>query len=503
MKKVIGFLLLVVIVIIGIIFLGKNIILKEVLERKLTKINSAPVYIESVELSPFDNYITLKNVNITSLKNKKQFITMDELKTFYSIDYLNKIITLNDTEISNIIFFKDSDIDDDSEKEKASKMEIFSDRISKVEEDVKKEKVLSELKKLYLEKIDIDSSKIDIAIEQKYSELKKMGNKILNLKETNEVMDIKDSLKRIKQNKGKLSDILGEIGKIGKVSKKLIKDTNIDLLRDEIKDLKKAEEFREFLDDIIKDFLNKNKFVLTDLDTYINIYLNAIYEEKIYEYYLKYIKLLEEIEKRKANELENSNEDSWELYFKSISLTSNMYGIDFNGEIKNFSSKLSKNKDNIYFKFFGEKGQTIGELRGYFNLENYEPAARLSIPEVNSKDINSDIFKEGEATVEQYLLTEKGYLLIDGDINFKNIKLNSLKLMNYMKIEDILIREILSPILEEIREANISYRYDTYTRKLRVKSDLSEVFSKIINDENSSLKIKMREKIRNKYLEKN
>ena len=51
------------------------------------------------------------------------------------------------------------------------------------------------------------------------------------------------------------------------------------------------------------------------------------------------------------------------LFFNSISITSNVYGISFNGEVKNFSTRLSKDTDNTEFKLFGEKGNTIGEFK--------------------------------------------------------------------------------------------------------------------------------------------
>ena len=179
-----------------------------------------------------------------------------------------------------------------------------------------------------------------------------------------------------------------------------------------------------------------------------------------------------------------------------------MYGISFNGEIKNFSSKISENKDNINFKLFGEKGQTIGELRGYINFQKYKTEMSLNVPELNSVDFNNKIFMGGEAAANQYVYTDNDFLHTEGRVYFKNLELNGEELAKTMKIGDPLIRELVIPILAELRGGEISYIYDTRSRKLIIKTDFADIFEKIINDENSSLKVKMREKIKEEYLNK-
>ena len=239
-----------------------------------------------------------------------------------------------------------------------------------------------------------------------------------------------------------------------------------------------------------------------DLDDYINLYLNAVYEERVYEIYLKYLKLISEIDRRSFLENIKENKNNWELYFNSIILTSNMYGISFNGEITNLSSKIFKNTENINFKLFGEKGQTIGELRGYMNLAKYQIQATLNIPEFNSADFDTEIFIGGEGTIGQYLYTDNYFLQTEGRINFKNLKINGENLAKTMKIDDELVRELIIPIFSEIKGGEISYNYDTRSRRLKIKTDLADIFEKIINDDNSSLKLKMREKIKEEYLNK-
>lgn len=509
-KKIIGITFIIIVFLIAFVFLAKDFIIKEILERKLTKINNAPVHIEKVYLSPLDNYITIKNIKITSALNKDNlFITIDELKSYYKVDYLNRVISLSDTEIENIIFF-DDDVENEKNRENsrkeekilASKNDIFSDRISEAEEKFKKDKVLSELKNLYLEKIDIDSNKIDEAIKEKYKKFESIYKKNAEAN-ANEVESIKESLKNLKKiDKNNLSEVLNELSNIGKSSSNIAKNLNIEDLKVQFSELRKDEQFKDLLDNIVKEFLNKNRFVLMDLDTYINIYLNAIYEEKIYEVYLKYLKLISEMDRRKFLEGMEENKNDWEVYFNSISLTSNMYGINFNGEIKNLSSKISKNKDNVNFKLFGEKGQTIGELKGYINFDKYQTELTLNIPELNSNDFNREIFLAGEGSISQYSYTDNYFLHTEGTIYFKNLKINGEKLANKMKIDDELVKELIIPLLSELKGGEVSYKYDTRSRKLTLNTDLADIFEKLINDENSSLKLRMREKIKEEYFNK-
>lgn len=503
MKKLIGFIFLFIVVFIVGVYLSKNFVVKEILERRLTKMNNAPVVIKSVNLSPFDNYIIIKDIKIASTVDKEsQFITIDEFKSYYSIDYLNRVIKLNDTEINNIVLFE-------KEGEKATnlsaKNEFFVDKISEAEEQFKKDQVVTELRNLYLEKIDVDTTRMDEAVQDKIFKLDLVHNRIAEVTEPDSFENIKNSLRKLKnirKNKDNISDILNELSNLGKSAKEIRKNTNLEDLKEQVKELRKNEEFKELLDSIVKEFLNKNKFVLVDLDTYINLYLNTVYEEKIYEVYLKYLKLISEIDRRKFLENIEENKDGWELYFNSISLTSNMYGINFNGEITNFSSKISKNMENINFKLFGEKGQTIGELRGYLNLDNYQVHATLNVPEVNSVDFNSEIFIGGEGMVNQNLYTNNYFLETEGTMYFKNLKINGEKLVEKLKITDDLVKELLVPILGEINGGQITYKYDTKNRKLTIETDLASIFEKIINDDSSSLKIKMREKIKERYLDK-
>ena len=258
----------------------------------------------------------------------------------------------------------------------------------------------------------------------------------------------------------------------------------------------------ESLDRVVRSFLDRNKLILFDLDSYINIYLNLVYEQKIYNLSLKYRDILDEIRLRKQKDSKLSDGDIWELFFNSISITSNVYGIGFNGEVKNFSTRLSKNQGDTVFKLFGEKGNTIGEFRGFINFNTELTESTLNIPEADLKDLGSDLLKGGEGVLFQSLSTNGYHLAIKGSIHLKNMKLDIDKVIESMKIEDEVIKEIIAPLLRELNTGEIYYSYNTDTRILTIKTNVVEVFDDILNGANSSLKTKIRERIKDDFLKK-
>ena len=492
MKKFIGISLLFVVILVTVLYFARDFLIKEYLERKMTKANNAPVTIGSVDLDYFESYITLKDVKVMSNLHKDEiFISIDELKSYYEIDLRKKIITFDDTEISGIGFFKDADYEN-SDREAVI---TFENKVTEAEEKTKREKVLTELKTLYLNKIEENNLNLneilsrDLSNKENISELEKIKQSIKNIKESNE--------KNLN-----ISEVVGEISNIGKSTKKLGRDLNIGDLSKTKENLREDLTLEESLDRVVRNFLDRNKLVLFDLDGYINMYLNLIYEQKIYNLSLKYRDILDEIRLRKEKDSKLSDEDIWELFFNSISITSDVYGISFNGEVKNFSTRLSKNQGDTVFKLFGEKGNTIGEFKGFINFNTELTESTLNIPEANLKDFGTDLLKGGEGVIFQSLSTNGYHLSINGSVHLKNMKLDIDKVIESMKIEDEVIKEIIAPLLKELNTGEVYYSYDTDTRILTIKTNVVEVFDDILNGENSSLKIKIREKIKDDFLKK-
>ena len=492
MKKIIGFLLLFIVISITILYFARDFLLKGYLERKMSKANHAEVTIGSVDLDYFENYITLKEIKMMSnLVEGEVFISIDKLKSYYNIDFGDKIVTFDDAEIEGISFYKDAKYEYNPQED----MLVFENKVTEAEEKTKREKVLAELKNLYLNKI-----------KENHLNLNELFSKNLNDKnDISELEKIKQSIKNIKESSEKnlnISDVVGEISNISKSTKKLGKDLNIGDLSKTEADLKGGMTLEESLDRVVRNFLNRNKLVLFDLDGYINMYLNLVYEQKIYNLSLKYRNILDEIRVRKEKDSKLDDKDVWELFFNSISITSNVYGISFNGEVKNFSTRLSKNIDNTEFKLFGEKGNTIGEFKGFINFDTELTESVLNIPEADLKDLGSDLLQGGQGVLFQSLKTDGSHLVISGSVHLKDMKLDVAKVIETMKIEDEVTREIIAPLLKELTTGEIYYSYDTDSRILQIRTNIVEIFDEILNGESSSLKSKIRDKIKEDFLNK-
>lgn len=492
MKKIIGILLLFIVIIFTILYFARDFLLKAYLESRLTKANNAPVTIGSVDLEYFEGYVTIKDIKVMSNLNQEEvFISIDELKSYYDINYRKKIVTFDDTEIEGIVFFKNTDYEN-SDRES---IVTFENKVSEAEEKIKRDKVLMELKTLYLNKIKENHLNLDEILSRNLSDKNSVS----------ELEKIKQSIKNIKESNRKnlnISEVVGEISNISKSTKKLGKSLNIEDLNKTEGEIREGLSLEESLDGVVRNFLDRNKLVLFDLDGYINMYLNLVYEQKIYNLSLKYKDILDEIRLRKEKDSKIAESDIWELFFNSISIGSNVYGINFNGEVKNFSTRISKNKDNTVFKLFGEKGNTIGEFKGFINFDTEHTESTLNIPEADLKDLGSELLKGGEGLLFQSLSTNAYHLSISGSIHLKNMKLDIDKVIESMKIEDEITKEILAPLLKELNTGEIYYSYDTDTRILTIKTNIMEVFDEILNGENSSLKTKMREKIKEDFLKR-
>ena len=142
------------------------------------------------------------------------------------------------------------------------------------------------------------------------------------------------------------------------------------------------------------------------------------------------------------------------------------------------------------------------KIKGFINFNTELTESTLNIPEADLKDFGTDLLKGGEGVIFQSLSTNGYHLAINGSVHLKNMKLDIDKVIESMKIEDEVTREIIAPLLKELNTGEIYYSYDTDTRILTIKTNIVEVFDDILNGENSSLKTKIRERIKSDFLKK-
>ncbi|KDE61083.1 hypothetical protein FUSO3_11245, partial [Fusobacterium necrophorum BL] len=193
---------------------------------------------------------------------------------------------------------------------------------------------------------------------------------------------------------------------------------------------------------------------ILSLDRMLGKYLTIMYEDKIYNLLLRYREIVKEMEERVRRDVER-RDDIWEIQMNRVSIFFDIYGINFNGEIKNFNSRLSKNYDNISFKLFGEKGDTIGMIKGELNLLKLDLQATLDIPELNLTGITEfrKYLSDGVASLQQDIQMDKYDVALQGILTTKRMKL------------------VENPLLEKIQDLEIRYRYNSRDRQLYLNTN--------------------------------
>lgn len=396
MRKFIMFLAIFLLVSMVGLFFGRNMILKYVLEDRLGQINQAYVKIGSVDSNFFENYISLRDIQVESHeKAGMDFIRIQQVKTYYNLDYNHKKVELFDTEIIGLQFITPKDEEDMRALREAKAVEVVSGQYPFA-------KILKE-----------ESEKE----EQK---------EILEVKFSEEYQKIKDAVQEMKHGEHRIRHHLNTIRE------------NIEKLREKYIKPEVVEEPRSIL----------------NLDRILGKYLTIMYEDEIYNLLLRYREIVKEMEERVRRDVER-RDDIWEIQMNRVSIFFDMYGINFNGEIKNFNSRLSKNYDNISFKLFGEKGDTIGMIKGELNLLKLDLQATLDIPELNLTGVTEfrKYLSDGVASLQQDIQMDKYDVALQGILTAKRMKL------------------VENPLLEKIQDLEIRYRYNSRDRQLYLNTN--------------------------------
>lgn len=396
MRKFIMFLAIFLLISIVGIFFGRNMILKYVLEDRLGQINQAYVKIGSVDSNFFENYISLRDIQVESHeKAGTDFIRIQQVKTYYNLDYNHKKVELFDTEIIGLQFITPKD-----------------------EEDMK---ALREEKA-----VEVVSGQYPFAKVFKEESEREEQKEFLEVKFSDEYQKIKDAIQDMRNGEHRIHHHLNTIRE------------NIEKLREKY---------------IKPEVVEEPKSILS-LDRMLGKYLTIMYEDKIYNLLLRYREIVKEMEERVRRDVER-RDDIWEIQMNRVSIFFDIYGINFNGEIKNFNSRLSKNYDNISFKLFGEKGDTIGMIKGELNLLKLDLQATLDIPELNLTGITEfrKYLSDGVASLQQDIQMDKYDVALQGNLTAKRMKL------------------VENPLLEKIQDLEIRYRYNSRDRQLYLNTN--------------------------------
>ena len=504
MKKKIGIIFGVIFIILSGVYLSRNYIIKMVLENKLTEINKGQVDIGKVDFSPFSKKIVINNIDITSRKDgMKNFVSIGKFETDYDIYFKEKKILVSKADFENVQFMTPREENGSTgfvveEENKvivkpSSTEEDKDDNVQDLEELIKARALVN---KMTLE--NILKSQYEIA-ENNLKEKKEYWEKRINrLEKKPEYIILKQNYKKISQEKNPLKiirmekEIKNMITSFKTLSKEFLKDK--ENMKSDFNSIVSVNNMNINLEDTVNELVGRGEFVITDLDSIINYYLNEIYGEKIKNMVVKYRNIMREIELRR--EEDKKAQDKWEIFAEEIDITSNIYGIELNGQIKNISSRLSRNKTNIDLYLSADSQFSHGEAYGYINLSKIQGKFDIKISNFNFKDLEDmdvlyNYVTSGEAALVKEVLLSRDNIDIQGNVEVQKMTLNEKEITNKLNIKEPLLRTMISPLLKELRSGNINYGYNSLDEKLVIKSDLSERIMEVLNDRNGSVKKKI------------
>lgn len=504
MKKKIGIIFGVIFVILSGVYLSRNYIIKIVLENKLTEINKGQVDIGKVDFSPFSKKIVINNIDITSRKDgMKNFVSIGKFETDYDIYFKEKKILVSKADFENVQFMTPREENGSTgfvvkEENKvivkpSSTEEDKDDNVQDLEELIKARALVN---KMTLE--NILKSQYEIA-ENNLKEKKEYWEKRINrLEKKPEYIILKQNYEKISQEKNPLKiirmekEIKNMITSFKTLSKEFLKDK--ENMKSDFNSIVSVNNMNINLEDTVNELVGRGEFVITDLDSIINYYLNEIYGEKIKDMVVKYRNIMREIELRR--EEDKKAQDKWEIFAEEIDITSNIYGIELNGQIKNISSRLSRNKTNIDLYLSADSQFSHGEAYGYINLNKIQGKFDIKISNFNFKDLEDmdvlyNYVTSGEAALVKEVLLSRDNIDIQGNVEVQKMTLNEKEITNKLNIKEPLLRTMISPLLKELRSGNINYGYSSLDEKLVIKSDLSERIMEVLNDRNGSVKKKI------------
>lgn len=504
MKKKIGIIFGVIFVILSGVYLSRNYIIKIVLENKLTEINKGQVDIGKVDFSPFSKKIVINNIDITSRKDgMKNFVSIGKFETDYDIYFKEKKILVSKADFENVQFMTPREENGSTgfvveEENKvivkpSSTEEDKDDNVQDLEELIKARALVN---KMTLE--NILKSQYEIA-ENNLKEKKEYWEKRINrLEKKPEYIILKQNYEKISQEKNPLKiirmekEIKNMITSFKTLSKEFLKDK--ENMKSDFNSIVSVNNMNINLEDTVNELVGRGEFVITDLDSIINYYLNEIYGEKIKDMVVKYRNIMREVELRR--EEDKKAQDKWEIFAEEIDITSNIYGIELNGQIKNISSRLSRNKTNIDLYLSADSQFSHGEAYGYINLNKIQGKFDIKISNFNFKDLEDmdvlyNYVTSGEAALVKEVLLSRDNIDIQGNVEVQKMTLNEKEITNKLNIKEPLLRTMISPLLKELRSGNINYGYNSLDEKLVIKSDLSERIMEVLNDRNGSVKKKI------------
>ncbi|MCF2627156.1 hypothetical protein I6E36_03580 [Fusobacterium mortiferum] len=504
MKKKIGIAVGILVVLLGGVYFSKDYIIKKVLENKLTEINKGKVDIGSVDFSPFSKKIVIEDIDITSRKDgMKNFISIGKFETDYDIYFKDKKVLVSRADFSDVKFMTPRDSDGSTGYVVEEKNDVVIDKTG-VEE--KKNDGVQDLEELIRARAMVNKMTLQNMLQLQYEEIEGKlkekreywNGKIEELEKTPEYMILKQNYEKISQEKNPLKiirmekEIKNMVAAFKTLSKEFLSDRKA--MKEDFKSVLSANDMDKKLETTVNELVGRGEFVINDLDSIINYYLNEIYGEKIKDMVVKYRNVMREVELRRDEDAKL--QDKWEVFAEEIAVNSKIYGIELKGGIKNISSRLSRNKTNIGIYLTADSTISHGEAYGYIDLNKIQGKINVKIPNFNFKDLEDmealhKYVEGGEASLDKEVLLSRDNIDITGDVEIQDMSLNSDEITGKLNIDSPLLKAMINPLLKDLRSGNVKYSYNSLDEKLVVESDLSQEIMNILNDKDGSVKKKI------------
>lgn len=504
MKKKLMIAVLVILGLIAGVFLARNFIVRKVLEVKLTEINKGKVDISEVDFSPFSKNIIIRGIDFTSRKNTlKNFVSIDKFEADYDIYFKDKKILISKAEFSGINFMTDRTTDGS-----IGDM-VRDDETAPVEVpnlDAAKNSAVEDLEELISARANVSKGLIKDLIQAKYEDTEGVLNerkhywekRIKSLENTPDYKVIKDTYEKISKEKNPLQILRMEKAvrnaahSFKNLSKELV--INRETMKDEFQQIILNEDMDRSLESAVNEIVDRGQLIVLDLDSLVNFYLNDIYKESIDEFVERYRTLMKELELRRDEDM--AQEDAWEFFAEEIVLKTELYGVVVEGQINNISSRLSKNLNDIDFSLKADSDKSHGEVDGVINLKRLEGDISIDISKFDFSDLEDlEILHKyvisGQAGLKKKITLTRDNIYLKGDVYIHKMKLNGNEISQKLRIKNPFLKDMIIPLLSEVKVGNVKYKYSSASGKLELQSNLSQEIMKALNSEKGYMRDKI------------
>ncbi|MDR3258177.1 MAG: hypothetical protein LBT51_01000 [Fusobacteriaceae bacterium] len=477
----------ILIILLLIVYYGRNKIIEILLEKKLTSINNSKVEIGKVDFRPFSDFISIFRVEISSKNdNKINAASIREIKINYKLQISEKKVIITDSSLIGVelLTIKNNESKKTiSSNEPKKNTEIISDNSSPISknqmEEILKKDIIEKKYKELKEQLVLNNDKIknrmdEIKKSEQYKQVKKNFEKVFTLEDPLKIFDRDDK------------DVENLLNSAKELVSGLEKERKIAV--DEIKQLTDKDKFKKYLEDSLKDFIDEQEKKINDLDSILSEYLTKNYEKEIYDLVLMYRDYLLNLKKMKTIDAQKG--ETWEVIIKKMIITVKAYGLDFSGEINEISNRISNNKEDITVRLTAWEDENNAIIEGKINLKDLVGNIYLNIPSAKFEKMPeiSEYIKNGNFGLSSNLVVDNENIDISGDFRVQNIVLSREAIERQIDFKLPLFNELIAPVMKNIKIENAKYSYDSIKRGIVIKSELAQKILSEINKNNGALK---------------